>query len=88
MIVSDLPSIEELYVFIDSIPAYPVKAGDLIQLAIAEGAGRRIVDFYRSFPRDQVFFSHEDLAGRSEQIQILSTEESDQPWEIQRSPQE
>lgn len=88
MIVSDLPTIEELNEFIDSVSAYPVKADELAQLAIAEGAGRRIIDFYRSFPRDQVFRDQADLSGRSEQIQVLSTEESDQPWETLRSPQE
>lgn len=86
--VEELPEIEELYDFIDSVSAYPVSAGDLAQLAVAEGSGRRVIDFYRSFPSDQIFPSKEDLSSRSEQVQIMSAEESEQPWEALRSPQE
>ncbi|HVX58906.1 MAG TPA: hypothetical protein VG964_04230 [Candidatus Saccharimonadales bacterium] len=86
--VEELPSIDELHDLIDSVNVYPVSARELSELAVAEGAGRRVVDFYRSFPSDQLFLSENDLTARSEQIQIMSIEEIDQPWEIQRSPQE
>lgn len=88
ILVEQLPSIEELHDLIDSVSVYPVRAGELAELAVAEGAGRRVVDFYRSFPPDQVFSSASDLAARSEQVQMMSAEEVEQPWEIQRSPQE
>jgi hypothetical protein len=88
VLVSDLPSIDELYDLIDSVSAFPVTAGNLAELAVAEGAGRRVIDFYRSFPHDQIFKDREDLQARSEQIQMMSAEEDDQPWEIPRSPQE
>lgn len=86
--IDELPTIEELQDFTDSVDTYPVSAGALVKLATAEGAGRRVIDFYRSFPEDQVFIDKDDLASRSEQVQIMSTEELEQPWEIQRSPQE
>lgn len=86
--VEELPTIDELYDLIDSVAVYPVRAGELADLAIAEGAGRRVIDFYRSFPDDQIFTDRDDLTGRSEQIRMMTEQEEDQPWEMLRSPQE
>lgn len=88
ILVEQLPSIEELHDLIDSVSVYPVRAHELAELAVAEGAGRRVVEFYQSFPADQIFLNANDLSARSEQVQIMSAEEVEQPWEIQRSPQE
>ena len=86
--ISELPSIDELHDLIEGVHAFPVSAASLADLAIAEGAGRRVVDFYRCFPDDQLFANRDDLIARSEQVQMMSAEETEQPWEIQRSPQE
>ncbi|HEU5005155.1 MAG TPA: hypothetical protein VFT49_03670 [Candidatus Saccharimonadales bacterium] len=86
--VEELPSLDELHNLIDSVASYPVNAAALADLATAEGADRRVIEFYRSFPQDEAFANAEDLTARSEQIQMMSTEEQDQPWEVLRSPEE
>lgn len=83
-----LPTIEELHEFIDSVPKYPVTARGLVELAAQEGAGRRVIDFYRTFPHDQVFYSSDDLVARSEVVEMMNEEEAKQPVEYLRSPQE
>lgn len=82
---SELPSIDELHDLIDSVPRYPVSSAELTSLATREGAGRRVIDFYRAFPADQIFYDKDDLVSRSEAIEIMN--EDEQPFEQLRSPQ-
>lgn len=88
VVVSELPSVKELDNFAESVESFPVHAKELADLAVAEGFNRRVIDFYRSFPQDQLFTDKDDLVGRSEQVQMMSVEEEDQPWEVTLSPQD
>jgi hypothetical protein len=80
------PSLNELYNFIQKVPKYPLSVQRLLKLASDTGASRGVVDFYKGFAEDQVFDNEEDLAGRTEQIEIMRRE--DMPEEQQIAPEE
>lgn len=83
--IDDLPSISQLYDLIDAVPRYPVSAAELTLLAKRKGADHTVVDFYRAFPPNIYFDDAEDLAVRSEQVEILNYEHDQQPVEQIRS---
>jgi hypothetical protein len=80
------PSLNELYNFIQKVPKYPLSVQRLLKLASDTGASKDVVNFYRCFAKDQVFDNEEDLAGRTEQIEIMRRE--DMPEEQQIAPEE
>lgn len=89
MITADkLPTLSQIYDLIEAVPHYPVTAGELVRLAKRKGADQRVIDFYRSFLPDVRFDSADDLAARSEALEIMKEEEINQPYEVIRSPQE
>jgi len=80
------PSLNELYGFINKVPRYPLSIQRLLKLAADTGASKEVVNFYRIFAKDQVFDNEDDLAGRTEQIQIMRREEM--PIEAEVAPEE
>jgi hypothetical protein len=79
-------SSKELTDFVKTITSYPISIRDIINLAAQKGADSGVVDFYSSFPADQIFYSYEDLKARTELIEILGAE--DQPFETWLSSEE
>lgn len=69
------PSLGELYGLIHKVPKYPMSVKRLLKLASEVGASKEVVNFYKIFAKDQVFEDEEDLAGRTEQIEIMRREE-------------
>lgn len=82
------PRLHDLYEFIEKVERYPVSAGQLLQPARRLKAPQPVVDFYRTFHRDQVFRDAEDLTSRSEQVDIMRREEDEMPPEIERGPED
>jgi hypothetical protein len=80
------PSLNELYGLINKVPRYPLSIQRLLRLAKEVGAPKEVVSFYKVFADDQVFDNEDDLAGRTEQIQIMLSE--DLPTEVQLIPEE
>jgi hypothetical protein len=80
------PSLNELYRLINKVPRYPLSIQRLLKLASDTGASKPVVSFYKAFADDQVFDNEEDLAGRTEQIQIMCREEM--PEETLVAPEE
>lgn len=80
------PSLNQLYGLIDKVPRYPLSIQRLLSLARELGAPKEVVSFYKVFADDQVFDSEDDLAGRTEQIQIMLSD--DMPRETQVVPEE
>jgi hypothetical protein len=79
--VTNEPKLTDLYKLIKKVPKYPITAQQLVDFAAATNAGTPIIHFYRSFPSYMTFYDEDDLAGRSEQVEILKQEEVDQPPE-------
>ena len=75
-----LPRLNELHAIIAKVPAYPITAGQLAELAEREHAHDSVINFYRSFALDEIFDNQEDLLARSEHIEIMHRE--DQPMEV------
>lgn len=69
------PNLPELYSLINKVQKYPLSVQRLLKLAAETGASKEVMNFYRAFAKDQVFDSEEDLAGRTEQIEIMNREE-------------
>jgi hypothetical protein len=82
------PSLNQLYSFVSKIRTYPISVRQLLKLAAEKGEPKTVVEFYRTFPEDQVFEDEEDLAGRSEQIGIMRQDEKDMPKEEQVATEE
>jgi hypothetical protein len=80
------PSLNELYGLINQVPRYPLSIQRLLKLASDTGASKAVVSFYDGFAKDQVFDNEKDLAGRTEQLQIMRRE--DMPEEVQVAPEE
>lgn len=84
--MSAQPSLGQLYAFINKVPAYPLSIQRLIRFADQTGAPKEVLNFYSLFARDQIFDDKDDLVGRSEQIQIMRSE--DMPMEKEVAPEE
>lgn len=82
------PALYELQDFIAKVESYPVSAGQLIDLARRLRAPQPVIDFYRSFGRNQLFDNQEDLLSRSEQVDIMRQEEQDMPKDDLNVPEE
>jgi hypothetical protein len=77
--ISTHPSLADLHQLIDAVPTYPINAKDLANFAMEHNYPSEVVDFYKLFPDDQVFFDKSDIVSRTELIELLETE--NQPYE-------
>jgi hypothetical protein len=82
IILASQPTLGQLNDFIGKISAYPLSIQRLLKLANDIGEPTEVINFYQIFPRDQVFDNQDDLAGRSEQIQIMHQEEMPKEHEL------
>jgi len=82
------PSLTQLNRLINQVSAYPVSVSDLLDLAKASRQPKEVVDFYKTFNRNQVFYSPDELQGRSEQVEMMRQEEKDMPKELEMAPEE
>jgi hypothetical protein len=78
----------QLYRLIDRVPRYPLSIQRLLKFARDSGAPDEVVNFYKSFANDQVFDSKDDLAGRTEQLEIMRHDETEMPLEEPKVPTE
>ena len=82
------PSLSQLQNFAAKVRTYPVSVRQLLDFADQKGEPKTVVNFFRSFPQDQVFDDKEDLASRTEQVKIMRQEEQKMPPEQQVAPEE
>lgn len=73
------PSLEQLNSFIAKVDAYPVSVKQLLSLAGDIKAPKPVIDFYKTFGLNQIFSDKDDLACRSEQVDIMRREEQEMP---------
>lgn len=64
---------------LNSVPNYPVSVKSLISIANRKKLSKGIIDFYRVFPDSLIFDNADDIVARTEQVEILQSE--DQPVE-------
>jgi hypothetical protein len=64
---------------ISAVPKYPISVKSLISIASRKKLSKEVINFYRVFPDTVVFDNADDIAARTEQIEILRNEQ--QPLE-------
>ncbi len=79
-ILSVKPSLAELNSLIDKVPRFPFSNQQLLNLAARLRAPKEVVDFYRSFG-NQTYKTKDDLAARTEQVDLMRQEEAQMPKE-------
>jgi hypothetical protein len=77
--LSTHPNLTDLHDLISEVPSYPISARQLVQLALRNNYPAEVVDFYRAFSGDHVFFDQDDALGQTELIELMETDE--QPFE-------
>lgn len=82
------PDLSQLHSLIDSVSEFPITSEELVELAFEENAPSSVIDFYRSFPSDEVFEDKEDLTARSEHLALMHDQGHDQPREYWLAPEE
>ena len=85
-VLQNQPTLTDLHHLIDGVLKYPVTAGELANLAKEKQAPQAIIDFYMSFPRDEIFEDQFDLLARTEQVEMLRHQSA--PAEIMHAPEE
>ena len=85
-VLKDQPSLSELMTLIDKVPKYPISVKQLIDLATLKKTSKKVIDFYKTFPENEVFEDEEDLVARTEQVELMH--EEDQPKESLVSSEE
>jgi len=74
ILLTDQPKLTDLHNLINEIESFPVTASELIRTAIANNYPHEVITFYSAFPPDIRFTSKDDLAGRTEALETLMTE--------------
>jgi hypothetical protein len=82
------PPLNQLMKLIEKVPDYPISNRQLVTFARRNKAPAEVVDFYRTISDDRIYESKDELAGVSEQIDIMRHDEADMPAEIERGPEE
>jgi hypothetical protein len=88
ILLDNQPRLSDIQALIARVPQFPYSVKQLIKLAREEHFPEEVVSFYKAFPPDEVFEDPEDLATRTEQIEIMTHEELGQPKEIWNAPEE
>jgi hypothetical protein len=86
VIVKQQPHLTDLHWVIDLVPRFPITVRQLVELARRKKAPDAAVNFYKSFPADEIFEDKDDLLTRTENIEILRHQSA--PQEEMRAPEE
>jgi hypothetical protein len=86
--MSSNPQLQTLNGFIAKVHKYPVTVSELLQIARDMKAPKFIIDFYERFAPWLTFFDRDELASRSEQVDILREEAPAMPKEEENSPED
>lgn len=72
------PSLSDIEALVTQVPLFPYSVKQLIDLAREEHFPEEVINFYKKFPKDEVFDDAEDLMIRTEQVQMMRHEETEQ----------
>ncbi|OVE78973.1 hypothetical protein BVY00_01575 [bacterium G20] len=73
------PTLTDLEALAAKVPTFPFSVKQLINLAREEHFPEEVINFYKAFPKDEVFEDIEDLIARTEQVEIMQHDETGQP---------
>ena len=79
ILLDNQPRLSDIQALIARVPNFPYSVKQLIKLASEEHFPEEVISFYKSFPSDEVFEDPEDLATRTEQVELMRHEEVGQP---------
>ncbi len=82
IVLETQPNLTDLHQLIGRVPSYPISVGQLLTLARVTGAKPEVIEFYRSFPSDEIFFDANDLYTRTEQIEMMDRESQPEEDEV------
>jgi len=83
-----MPAIKELRQLAREVENYPITGLGIAQYAEHMGYNDDTVDFIKLFSRKMVFVNQADFVDHCSLLERLLTEESKQPYENLKSPQE
>ena len=87
ILLAKQPRLTDVRGLASKVANFPISAKQLVELATDERFPKEVIDFYRAFPKNEVFQTEEDLLARTEQLEIMHSE-ADQPAEIFTSAEE
>ena len=86
ILLEDQVTLTDLHTLINQVPRYPVTVRRLIDLARYLHSPRPVIDFYQTFPDDEVFIDKDDLLATSENVEMLRHQTA--PPEEMNAPEE
>lgn len=86
ILLEDQPALTDLHNLITKVPKYPISVKQLIELAVQQHSAKPVVDFYKTFPEDEIFSDKDDLLARTEHIEMLHHETA--PEEEMHAPED
>lgn len=78
ILLNSQPTLSDLEALISKVPIFPFSIKQLIELAREEHFSEEVINFYKTFPKDEVFEDAEDLIARTEQVEMMQHEEHEQ----------
>lgn len=60
---------------LNSVPKYPVSVKKIIHIASRNKLSSEVINFYRAFPDSAVFEDEDDIVARTEQVELLRSEQ-------------
>ena len=86
ILLEDQPTLTDLHSLINEVPSYPITVRQLIELAIRKHFPKPVVDFYRTFPEDEIFQDKDNLLSTTESVEMLHHQTA--PMEEMHAPEE
>ncbi len=75
ILLEDQPTLTDLHQLIREVRDYPINVRELIELAQRVDAPRTVIDFYRTFPEDEIFLDEDDLMATTDNVELLRHQE-------------
>lgn len=71
ILLEDEPTLTDLHRLINQVNSYPVAVNQLVNLALSKHASKPVIDFYKSFPEDEIFADKDDLLATTDNVEML-----------------
>jgi hypothetical protein len=74
ILTNSQPRLNDIYQLAEQVPRYPISVRVLLDLARQKRMNRTVINFYETFPKDEVFTDKDDVIGRTEAVEIMQNE--------------
>ncbi len=71
ILLEDEPTLTDLHRLIGQVPSYPIAVKQLVDLALSNHAPKPVIEFYKSFPGDEIFSDKDDLMVTTDNVEML-----------------